>query len=173
MVTEKGHSFYTIFGYRVFGGASVLIKEVVKGSATIEMAYIMPVIFLIFTSTVYLMFYYHDKNILAGAVYETAVVGSQKIRAAGADDADEGGAYPESAGSVEESLETLFHARIRRKLILFPGAAVSVNCTEKQIEVTAKAVRKKMRVTVTGRAAVTKPEKFIRNHRKLHGVVAG
>lgn len=150
-----------------------MIREVVKGSATIEMAYIMPVIFLIFTSAVYLMFYYHDKNILAGAVYETAVVGSQKIRAEGADDTDEGGAYPESAGSIEESLEALFQTRIRRKLVLFHGAAVSVDCSETQIKVTAKAVRNKMRVTVTGRAAVTKPEKFIRNYRKLQGVVAG
>lgn len=141
--------------------------KTMRGSATVEMAYIMPLIFLVFTASMYLMFYYHDKNILAGAAYETAVVGSQKMRAAGADNAGEEGVQEVS----ETILESLFQSRIRRKLILFSGASVSVTSTDRQIEVTAMAMRKKMRVTVTARSAVTKPEKFIRDHRKLQSIV--
>lgn len=154
-----------------------MMNKSVKASATIEMAYIMPVIFLVFTAAVYLMFYYHDKNILAGAAYETAVAGSQKMRAAGADDAGAantgGGSSGAAEGGSEEMIESMFQSRIRRKLILFPGAFVSVSCTKQQVEVTAIAMRKNMRLKVTGRSAVTKPETFIRNHRKAQGVIAG
>ena len=35
---------------------------------------------LLVMSSIYAFFYYHDKNIIAGAAYETAVVGSNKAR---------------------------------------------------------------------------------------------
>lgn len=57
----------------------VLVKKV-RGSATVEMAYMMPVIFLAFVSAIYMVFYLHDKNIVIGAAYETAIVGAQKLQ---------------------------------------------------------------------------------------------
>ncbi len=56
-----------------------LVKKV-RGSATVEMAYMMPVIFLVFVSAIYMVFYLHDKNIVIGAAYETAIVGAQKLQ---------------------------------------------------------------------------------------------
>lgn len=45
---------------------------------TVEMSFLMPIIMLLVMSSIYAFFYYHDKNIIAGAAYETAVVGSNK-----------------------------------------------------------------------------------------------
>lgn len=41
---------------------------------TVEMSFLMPIIMLLVMSSIYAFFYYHDKNIIAGAAYETAVV---------------------------------------------------------------------------------------------------
>lgn len=54
--------------------------KMMKGSLMVEAAYIMPVIFLSFIAGLYMLFYFHDKNILLGAGYETVVVGSEKMR---------------------------------------------------------------------------------------------
>ena len=43
----------------------------VQGVITVEMAYIIPIIFILFATIVYTVFFYHDKNILIGAAGET------------------------------------------------------------------------------------------------------
>ena len=52
----------------------------VQGVITVEMAYLMPIIFIVFVLIVYTSFYYHDKQILIGAATETATVGAQQKR---------------------------------------------------------------------------------------------
>jgi len=51
-----------------------------KGSTVIEMAYLMPVVLLCWMAIIFALFYYHDKNIIGGAAYETAIVGSEEWR---------------------------------------------------------------------------------------------
>ena len=48
----------------------------VKGSTTVEMAYVMPLIFLVFLIIVRTTFYYHDKSILDGMAYEAVTTGN-------------------------------------------------------------------------------------------------
>lgn len=48
----------------------------VQGVITVEMAYLMPIIFMVFVLIVYTSFYYHDKQILIGAAAETTAVGA-------------------------------------------------------------------------------------------------
>ena len=55
-------------------------KRTVSGVITVEMTYIVPMIFFIFVMIIYTVFYYHDKNILIGAAGETAVVAAQMTR---------------------------------------------------------------------------------------------
>ena len=55
-------------------------KKYVKGSAVIEMSYIMPLFLLLFLFITYTVFYYHDKLVLNGAAAETAVLGAQLER---------------------------------------------------------------------------------------------
>ena len=52
----------------------------VKGSATVELAYMMPVIFLAFIVTIYIIFYFHDKNILIGAESQMKQLFKERIK---------------------------------------------------------------------------------------------
>ena len=49
-----------------------------KGSFTVEMAFLMPMILFLIMGCIRISFYYHDKNIIAGAAYETADYGKYK-----------------------------------------------------------------------------------------------
>ena len=99
----------------------------VKGSATVELAYMMPVIFLAFIVTIYIIFYFHDKNILIGAAYETAVVGAQKVRW---DEED-----------AESQMKQLFKERIKGKFIFFAQASAEIEIGEKAVSVNARAAK--------------------------------
>ena len=55
-------------------------KHALNGSFTVEMSLLMPMILFLVMGCVLACFYYHDKNIIAGAAYETAAVGSTKAR---------------------------------------------------------------------------------------------
>ena len=56
---------------------------------------------------------------------------------------------------------------MRGKCILFSGVQAAVSVGKDEIEVTAAASGKGMKVSVSKRAAVTDPEKYIRNMRRL------
>ena len=119
---------------------------------TVEMSFLMPVILLMIMSSIFGMFYYHDKNIICGAAYETAAVGSTKAR---------------ERDGIEEEIRALFEERIRGKCILFDRMEVTVSMEEKEIEVTVTASKRKMRLSVLKRMRITDPESKIRNIRRL------
>lgn len=124
-----------------------------KASATIEMLYIMPVFFMVFIATVYTTFYYHDKAIISGAVHETAAVVSLLDRKGkGVDHAD---------------AEALFSQRVQGKLILFSGANVQTNVSKNEVVIEASANKRHMKVRAKGVCAITKPEEYIRNLRRI------
>lgn len=125
----------------------------VRGSMTVEMSFLMPMILFLIMGCILAVFYYHDKNILSGAAYETAVTGSTKVR--------------EKDGVKEGELEQLFQQRVGRKCILFPGAQAEIVIGREEIEVTATSSRKGMKISVSKRAAVTDPEKYIRDLGRL------
>lgn len=127
----------------------------VRGSITVEMAYILPSVILMFLLVVYTVFYYHDKNILNGAAGEIAVVGAQ---------------YARQKGEEEPDLQGLFRTRIDRKLILLQLAGVEVSHNKKQIEVLAHAGKGWMRVSVVQRAVIPNPEEKIRRKRQLESL---
>lgn len=124
-----------------------------RGSMTVEMSFLMPIILFLIMGCILAVFYYHDKNILSGASYETAVVGSTKAR--------------EKDGVEEGELEELFRQRVGKKCILFSEAQVAVSVRKTEIEVAASASRLGMQVSVSKKAAVTDPEKYIRDWRRL------
>lgn len=124
-----------------------------KGSLTIEMSVIVPVVFVIFVGIILAVFYYHDKNILNGAAYETAVVGSSKMR--------------EKEKITEEELEEYCSDRLRRKCIFLTTVNIEVCIEEEEIIVSLTARENGFRVSVTKKSALTEPEKKIRNIRRL------
>lgn len=123
-----------------------------RGSLTVEMSFLMPLVLFLVMNCILAVFYYHDKNILAGAAYETAVVGSTKAR--------------EKDGITEEELKSLFDQRIQNKCIFFAAPDAEIAVGEDEITVTVTASRKRMWVSVEKRAAVTEPEKYIRDIRR-------
>lgn len=126
---------------------------------TVEMSFLMPVVLLLIMSSILGVFYFHDKNIIAGAAYETAVAGSTKAR--------------EKGGADKGELERLFEERVGGKCILFPGVSGSVTLSKEEIEVTGTARKGKMSVSVLKRMPVTDPEQKIRDVRRLKGLGNG
>jgi len=124
-----------------------------KGSATVEMAYLAPTILLLIMMIIYTVFYFHDKNILIGAASETAVLGSQLERQEGEE--------------KNADLNDFFGQRTVGKLILFASPQASIQRSEKQITVQVTATRGKMKITVLQKAEVQKPEKIIRQFTRL------
>lgn len=130
-------------------------RKWLMGSFTVEMSVIVPLALFLILGCILVFFYYHDKNILAGAAYETAVVGSTKAR--------------EEEGVDPAELEELFQERIRGKCILFSGGKADVEITEEEITVRVSAGRTGMRISLVYKAAVTTPEEDIRNRKRLTG----
>ena len=118
----------------------------VQGVITVEMAYLMPIIFMVFVLVVYTSFYYHDKQILIGAAAETVTVGVQQKRWPG-----------ESVGA-----EQFCRERIGEKLILFAETEVTIAVTKEWVDVDIYARKKKMKLHIRQRAPVVNPEKKIR-----------
>lgn len=128
-------------------------KVYLKGSFTVEMSFLMPMILFLIMGCILAAFYYHDKNVIASAAYETAVVGSTKAR--------------EKDGVSESELKRLFSERVGRKCILFSGAKASCTVTDEKIQIEATARKKRMSLSVKSEAAITKPEKHIRDMRRI------
>lgn len=144
----KGGSRKWILGRNVkVGGA--------RGSITVEMAYILPVVFLIFLLVVYTVFYYHDKNILNGAAAETAVVGTHMARQKGKEDVD---------------LQNFYRERVKGKLILLRLTGIEITKSKKSIEVSVHAGKGWMQVSAVQKAALPRPEDKIRKKRQLESI---
>lgn len=121
-------------------------KRELKGSAVVEMAYIIPMILFLFVMIIHAVFYYHDKAVLNGAAGETAVLGAQTARRKG----------------TEYDLEEFFHNRTEGKLIYMTDPDVSVEEDEESVTVKASAARSFMRLSIYQRALIVKPEEKIR-----------
>lgn len=130
-----------------------------KGSITVEMSFLMPVIFMIFVLCVQGAFYFHDKNILSGAAYEASVVASTKLR--------------EEVPVTEAQIVSLCNDRIQGKCILFGQWKTEVTIGEKELTVSVRANKRYMRISVEKRAAITRPEKKIRDIRRLKEIGNG
>lgn len=124
-----------------------------NGSFTVEMSILMPFILFLIMGCMLASFYYHDKNIIAGAAYETAVVGSTKAR--------------EKEGISESELNELLKERIGRKCILFSRVRSVCSVNEEEIRISATARKKRMTLSVESSAAITDPEKYIRDIRRI------
>lgn len=136
-----------------------LRKRKLKGSTTVEMAFLMPIILMIFMSCMFAIFYFHDKAVISGAAYETAVVGSTKMR--------------EKKKVTESELQALLTQRIGRKCIFYGGVNEKVSIEKEAIIVKVSAKKRRFGLSVEKRAAITEPEKEIRKKRRVEGLLSG
>lgn len=121
----------------------------VKGSAVIEMSYIMPLFFSLFVLLVHTVFYYHDKAVIIGAAGETAILGVQAER----------------AKETAYDLEGFFRERTSGKLMYMTEINVSVEEGQEEVTVSVLAQRSFMKLTVYQKARIARPEKGLRQVR--------
>lgn len=124
-----------------------MIRNDVRGSTVVEMAYIMPVFLSLFVLVIHTVFYFHDKVILTGAACETAVVGAQRARL---------------KETETTNLKGFFMERIEGKLIWMTDVTVSVSEGEEEVSVEVRAERDRMSIYVCQRAVIARPEELIR-----------
>lgn len=128
-------------------------KDKLKAVMTIEMSFLVPIIIFLFMGLVLSTFYYHDKNIINGAAYETAVTGSIKMR--------------QKEGTSEAELIQFCRDRMGGKCFFLVSHYVDVSIDEEAVSVEISAWKGMFRLSVMKKAAITTPEKRIRNIRRL------
>lgn len=128
-------------------------KDKLKAVMTIEMSFLVPIILFLFIGIVSSMFYYHDKNIINGAAYETAVTGSIQARA--------------KEGISEAELIEFCRGRMSGKCFFLVSQHVDVSIDEEEVVVEISAWKGQFRLSVLKKATITTPEKRIRNIRRL------
>ena len=138
---------------RVIYGRHGELKRKLKGSFTIEMSFLIPIILFIFMGLVLTVFYYHDKDIMHGAAYETAVLGSVKMRG--------------KEEITEAELESFCRDRLKGKCIFMTSTQISVDIQEEEIVIGISSRKKGFALSIEKRAALTEPEKKIRDIRRL------
>lgn len=134
-------------------------KKYLRGSMTVEMSFLMPMILLMIMGSILAAFYFHDKNVIAGAAYETVVVGSTKMR--------------EKEQITESEIVKLFQERLGKKSILLSDIDATAVISEKEIKISVIAGNGRFRLSVMKMAAVTAPENHIRNIKRLKEITDG
>lgn len=127
-------------------------KESLRGSITIEAAVIVPLILTVFALLVTVLFYYHDKNVVACVAHETVVMGAGK----------------EDISEIE--LEQYVRARLRGRLLFFSDVSPKAEVEEEEIVLTCQTRKKGMSLQVKMSMNRTEPEKQVRNLRRLERI---
>ena len=142
--------------YKIYKNEGKLAKirtMELNGMFTVEMAYIVPFILMIFFLSIMGISYYHDKALTAAAAHETVAIAGTKVR--------------EKDEVTETVVSTIFEERIRGKCIVFDNLSVNVKVNKDQITITADATKGRMKLSVVESSSITKPEEKIRSYRKL------
>jgi hypothetical protein len=120
----------------------------VRGSATIEMAYIAPMTLFIIMSIITIVFYFFDKNIIIAGALETATIGAQLER--------------QEVVEMQLELEDVFSERVENKLIMFRDYEVFVRQSSSRITVNVRSSKGPKEISVEQSAEILKPEEKIR-----------
>lgn len=127
------------------------MRKEMKGTMTIEAAVIVPLILGMFLLLVWMLFYYHDKNVLSAIAHETVVMVCEK------DD-------------TIEDVEAYFQKRVHGKLLLFRWADVDVAIEDEVVHLRGIARKNRMALEIEMKMKQTEPEKLIRNIRRIGAI---
>lgn len=149
---KQSNSFFPFFGNRISGNFRMVKKEC-RASTIVEMAYLMPVVLLMWMLIIFALFYYHDKTLVIGAAYETAAVSCESYREVDAIDTEEVNAY--------------FWSRIKGKLLFYSAIPVETSVEDEMLIVSAKAKARGMTIDVVQKAEIIYPERDIRKIQRI------
>ena len=122
-----------------------------KGSMTVEAAYVVPIVLMVFVMIVYSTFYFHDKNIIKGTLCEVEAIIGQRERIE--ETADHGSIY--------------FEERLGDKLILLTDYTFESEAVGDEVILYVRASHGVMSTSAQGIARATRPEKHIRMMRNV------
>lgn len=123
--------------------------KTLRANFTVEAAIIVPMLLTIFAIIITLLFYYHDKNVVAAIAHETVVMGCGKEEI------------------TDAELEQYFQKRIRRKVLLFSTINAEAEVKEDRIVMTCLASKKRMTLKSQMSMSRTEPVHDIRKLRRL------
>lgn len=123
--------------------------KTMRGSFTVEAAVIVPIILLIFSVLLHILFYWHDKNILMSTAHETAALGSSRTKMS------------------ELELEYYFFDRMEGKLLLFDRVECLSHIEDDNVTVEWHGSKGVMVTKGEYHIIRTRPEVYIREIRKL------
>lgn len=125
-----------------------MLAKTYKASTTIELAMMMPVLLLVINAVIYAGFYYHDKNIIYGKVYELQGIGVQQDRL-------------EQGVDIRE-LEEHYYESVDGKLLLFTEITCDVKEVSSGLNITVRAKRGRMSVEMAREVSIYYVEQNIR-----------
>ena len=124
------------------------MREKLKGSLTVEGAFVIPFVLFLFAMLMYLFFYYHDKSVLAGSVQSAAIYGDSREM------------------PTEQQIEAFLTKEISGRLLYFSNIEKEIELEKTHIMVRCFSEKNSMTVEGEYKLSRTKPEQFIRNLRK-------
>lgn len=125
------------------------MRKDMRGSFTVEAAVVVPLILFVVGVLCYLLFYYHDKNVIMSAAHETTIYGS----------------YVEELN--EETLKTYMEERVKGNGLLFSNCKIDVEIKEEEIILLATSEKGPMLLRVRASSARTNPGHYIRSVQKM------
>lgn len=145
----------------ILGGYIVKIAKYkvmrLQGSATVEMIYIMPIIFLVFLVVIYMAFFFHDKNALQGITYEAVVIGSSQYRT--------------NDGIQEEEIIEFIQEKSATRMLFLPVPEVDITVTEDEITIVTSGSKNKLNIEVEKSFPLVELETKIRSTNIIEGVL--
>lgn len=132
-----------------------MVERRYKGSTTIELAMMMPVVLLVITVVVQASFYYHDKNLIYGKVHELGAIAIQQERSI--------------TGFEREVLVEHYKGSLEDKLLLFGEVSCEVVKVGDRIRISVAAEKGIMALSINREVTLQYVEQSIRRLQSLSG----
>ena len=123
----------------------------VRASVTVEAAFLVPIILMVISVTITLLFYYHDKVVIRATLYETVTVMSSR------------------EDPAHEEMEQYYREQMRGKLFLFPSFQVETQIDSEELSMSCFAKQKRMKIQAEASMKRTDPEMWVRIIKKRIG----
>lgn len=125
------------------------MRKCVRGSFTVEATVVVPLVLFVVGALCYLLFYYHDKNVMMSAAHETVVYGS----------------YVENLD--EEILKNYMEERVKGKCLLFSNCKIDIVIQKEEINLLVTSAKGPMSLRVQSSSMTTNPGRYIRSVQKM------
>ncbi|HIW21471.1 MAG TPA: pilus assembly protein [Candidatus Dorea intestinavium] len=132
-------------------------RKKLKGSATIEMAVIVPLILGILMLIIFTIFYFHDKNIITASLMEVVMISANKDH--------------DKAELTVAEIEDAIAERIDDKCIFLQYSVEDIELSKEKIKVEVTAQKGRFKTRIYQSMPLLKPEKEIREEKRWKSIL--